>query len=53
MAAATNSIEKMKEKFLESGHSAEIPLFRGKTFQAILNEKGITVSNLASQSFLP
>lgn len=49
-----NAIEKIKEKFLKNDRSAEIPLFRGqRTFQAILSEKGISVSNLASHSFLP
>ncbi|WP_312470314.1 hypothetical protein [Neobacillus sp.] len=38
----TDAIEQIKEKFLESGHSAEIPLYKGqKTFQAILTENAL------------
>ncbi|MGG3562122.1 hypothetical protein ABES03_11020 [Neobacillus rhizosphaerae] len=49
-----NALEKIKGEFLENNNSVDIPLIRGqKTFKAILNEKGISVSNLATQSFLP
>jgi hypothetical protein len=47
------AIEKLKRKFGENNNSVEIPLIKGKnTFQANLNEKGINVSNLATQSHL-
>jgi hypothetical protein len=49
-----NVIDRIKDKFLENGTTIEIPLLKGqKTFQAVLNEDGISVSNLASQPFLP
>ncbi|NHC38923.1 hypothetical protein G6549_03025 [Bacillus sp. MM2020_1] len=49
-----NVIERIRDKFLENGNTIEIPLLKGqKTFQAVLNEDGISVSNLASQPFLP
>ncbi|MEH6953831.1 hypothetical protein [Neobacillus drentensis] len=49
-----NVIERIRDKFLENGNPIEIPLLKGqKTFQAVLNEDGISVSNLASQPFLP
>ncbi|MBT2729818.1 hypothetical protein J7E63_23435 [Bacillus sp. ISL-75] len=48
-----NVIENIKNRFLENGKALEIPLLKGqKTFQAVLNDDGISVSNLASQSFL-
>ena len=49
-----NVIERIKDKFIKNGNTIEIPLLKGqKTFQAVLKEDGISVSNLASQSFLP
>jgi hypothetical protein len=47
-------IDKIKEKLLENGNSTEISLFSGKkSFQATLTIKGISVSNLGNQPFLP
>ncbi|MGF6952303.1 hypothetical protein QF028_004808 [Neobacillus sp. B4I6] len=49
-----NVIERIKDSFLENGKTIEIPLLKGqKTFQAVLHDGGISVSNLANQSFLP
>jgi hypothetical protein len=49
-----NVIERIKDQFLETGTSIEIPLLKGnKKFQAVLTDDGISVSNLASQPFLP
>jgi hypothetical protein len=48
------AIERIKDKFLEKGGSINITLLKGqKTFQAVLNDEGISVSNLTSQPLLP
>ena len=47
-------IESIKNKFEASGSQiASIPLQRGNPFTASLNDKGIDVSNLDNQPFLP
>ncbi|SMQ63967.1 hypothetical protein SAMN05444673_0920 [Bacillus sp. OV166] len=44
-----NVIERIKDRFLKNGKTIEIPLLKEqKTFQAVLNDDGISVSNLAN-----
>ena len=53
MSASTQVVERIRCKFAETGQPTEIPLLKGKCFEAELTESGVTVSNLGDQSFLP
>jgi hypothetical protein len=46
-------VPRIKDKFLEQGGQAIIPLQRGGHFSAKLVEGGIDVENLGNQPFLP
>ena len=50
----TSVVDKITNKFAETGSPVEIPLLRGgRTFTAELTAGGVSVSNLGAQPFLP
>jgi len=46
-------VQTIKDKFSQTGSSANVPLIKGSTFQAKLMDDGISVDNLGNQPFLP
>jgi hypothetical protein len=46
------AVKKIKEKFREHGNPTQIPLQRGRRFNARMTPKGISVDNLGNQPLL-
>lgn len=47
------AVEAIKNRFVETGSPALIPLLKGEDFIAELTEEGVKVSNLGNQPLLP